>query len=600
MQPKIATSDSIATEATTDPVHAVNATADSAKPPNPANMTVDMPAQSADEFGATVILGQLDRTGTLSEQVKPGDMLSLGGKEYVTVSVLGSGGQGTVIKARDLSLNRMVALKRANPNKDGSTSEDADHSIVHEAQAIAATRHPNIVHIHSLDKVKKIKDGKENGEDHWFVYEYIEGMSLEERLKAGPPPSASATALIVAKMASALQAVHECGLCHRDVKPANIILEGKNGQPYLTDFGVAMPLSKDKKPEGLALCAGSQSYMSPEQAKAGLRKETDVDERADIFSLGIVMHEMLSGKQVYPIVPGEKRNNLFEKVANTTPVPPLPLVGADGARIPVELARICNKATQKDPEKRYQTAAAMENDLNAYIEKVKNGKSNPNVKRLLAGLGIGLVATTSTFYLATGNRKEKELPPPQPTVKATAEADPKPKPKAQIYKTTLDDLVTLREWELPGGKTINLPELLETQYQKNRNGLPDTIQIFNGSGKLVPVPNTMSNYTELLQNVVVGKGDEDDLKAVLRQYLIPVEQTLRAANNRADDEKKPFGIPLDDLKKRLSELGIEYSPEIIKGIKQGLEEYDSTIQDYRAETQKRLDTLASIGGERKK
>lgn len=330
----------------------------------------------------------------LQQQLTVGEILKVGNRSYSVSKTIGGGGQGQVLLARDLTLGRDVAIKQANLDRKGNTDAEANRTLLREAATIANLEHKNIVDVLSLENM---------GDSVWIIYKYIRGGNLEERLR--PEGDAQKTTLtrdqgveIVAKIASALQAVHDAGLCHRDVKPANILLDTK-GEPYLADFGVVMPLDKAKKPKGAAQCAGTPAYMSPEQARAGLHGDVEVDQRSDIFSLGIVLHEILSGgkkmfisKEQTPKLP-----ELLQQIASETPLPdPVHPTG----RIPPELLKICRKALQKDPEKRYQTAAEMGSDLQAYLETIRNAPQNRlNRRKWILSAAATLTAGAGGAYL---------------------------------------------------------------------------------------------------------------------------------------------------------------------------------------------------------
>lgn len=333
-----------------------------------------------------------DATIELSEfKNRESKQITLGEGTYEIVATLGKGGQGTVMLGHDLRLgNRPVAIKKANANKDGSVNSKANDGLFREATAIASMDHPHIVPIYGLEK---------DGDSLWFVYKYIKGSNLEEKLDKQTKGAETSikpkdTAALVSKIASALQAVHDKGFCHRDVKPANILIDEKNC-PFLADFGVVMPLKRDPDTDRSSKVAGSVPYMSPEQAAAILGQDREIDQRSDIFSLGIVLHEMLSGGK--KLFPGEGEANfaaickIAKKIASSDPVPPP--VNPKGT-IPAELRRICMKALAKDPKNRYQSAADMEKDLQAFLDKGKSrtGSAAMGAALLVGALGVGLAA----------------------------------------------------------------------------------------------------------------------------------------------------------------------------------------------------------------
>lgn len=381
--------------------------------------------------------------------------ITLGEGTYEIVATLGKGGQGTVMLGHDLRLgNRPVAIKKANANKDGSVNSKANDGLFREATAIASMDHPHIVPIYGLEK---------DGDSLWFVYKYIKGSNLEEKLdkqKNGTelPITPKDAAALVSKIASALQAVHDKGFCHRDVKPANILIDEKNC-PFLADFGVVKPLKKDPATDRSSKVAGSVPYMSPEQAAAILGQDREIDQRSDIFSLGIVLHEMLSGgKKLFP-AEGEVNfsaiRNMAEKIASSEPL--APPVNPKGT-IPSELRRICMKALAKAPKNRYQSAAEMEKDLQAYLDKGKSGtgKAAMGAAFLVGALGVGI---------ATRNAIDPQRPT-GPTVNAVSTEPQLPPEKvlAKALESIRKEIIAPKTDTRPAGTLSDL--MLEFFYAK--------------------------------------------------------------------------------------------------------------------------------------
>src|SRR5438132_13589460 len=250
---------------------------------------------------------------------------------YRVERVLGQGGFGVVYLAHDDQLNRPVAVKVAHRHRL-IRPEDAQTYVV-EARALANLDHPNIVPVHDVGWTE---DGLP-----FIVSKYIEGISLAKRIKECPL-SATDTAELIATVAEALHYAHRKGLVHRDVKPANILLDTE-GKPFLVDFGLA--LSEEDFGKGAAF-AGTAPYMSPEQARSEGHR---VDGRSDIFSLGVVCYELLTGRLPFR---ADTREQLLERIATAEPRPPRQINDA----IPKELERICLKALGKRAAERYTTA----------------------------------------------------------------------------------------------------------------------------------------------------------------------------------------------------------------------------------------------------
>jgi serine/threonine-protein kinase len=256
---------------------------------------------------------------------------------------LGRGGVGVVYKAWQVRLNRLVALKMLLAGAYAGLEELT--RFQREAQAVAALKHPNIVQVYDV--------GDHEGRPY-FTMEFVEGGSLAEKLAGTPQPAGQAAALL-ATLAEAVQAAHQCGIVHRDLKPANILLTAE-GTPKIADFGLARHF--DSGP-GLTLSGvrlGTPSYMAPEQA---LGKGRTIGPATDIYSLGAVLYELLTGR---PPFRGETAAETELQVIYQEPVPPSRL----NAKVPRDLETICLKCLHKDPDRRYATAAALAQDLHRF------------------------------------------------------------------------------------------------------------------------------------------------------------------------------------------------------------------------------------------
>jgi formylglycine-generating enzyme required for sulfatase activity len=259
------------------------------------------------------------------------------GRYRITI-VLGSGGFGVVYKGHDEELRRDVAIKV--PHRHRITSpQDADAYLT-EARILASLDHPGIVPVFD---VGHMADGL-----CYVVSKFIEGHDLAARIR-GARPGVEETVRIVASVADALHHAHQRGLVHRDVKPGNILLDGC-GRAYVTDFGVAL---RDTDFAQGPTFASTPAYMSPEQARSEGHR---VDARTDIFSLGVVFYELLTGRAPFQ---GQTVGELLEQIRTREVQLPHQL----DANIPAELERICLKALAKRATDRYSTALEMADDL---------------------------------------------------------------------------------------------------------------------------------------------------------------------------------------------------------------------------------------------
>jgi WD40 repeat protein len=263
---------------------------------------------------------------------------------YLIEGVLGRGGMGIVYLARQVRLNRRCALKMilAGAHADIASSI----RFLAEAEAEARLRHPNIVQIYHI--------GEANGLP-FFELEYLEGGSLDQRLDGTPWPARQAAALIW-PVARGVAEAHRLGLIHRDLKPSNILLAG-DGTPKITDFGLVKSLESDGGLTASESIMGSPNYMAPEQA-AG--KSKHVGPAADVYALGAVLYELLTGR---PPFRGTTVMETLEQVKTTEPVPPSRLVPG----LFRDTETIVLKCLEKDPKRRYDSAAALAQDLERWL-----------------------------------------------------------------------------------------------------------------------------------------------------------------------------------------------------------------------------------------
>ncbi|MGD2087869.1 MAG: protein kinase [Candidatus Aminicenantes bacterium] len=280
---------------------------------------------------------------------------------YKILEKLGEGGMGVVYKAEDTKLKRTVALKFLPPGL--TRDSQAKERFLHEAQAAAALEHQHICNIYEIDET----------EDQIFiVMSCFEGQTLKEKIDAGPLKIDEALKIAI-QAAEGLQAAHEKGIVHRDIKSANIMVTEKE-QTKIMDFGLAKLKGQTKiTKEGSTL--GTAAYMSPEQSQGA-----DVDHRTDIWSLGVVLYEMITGQLPFR---GEYEQAVIYSIMNEQPEP----LTALRTGVPMELERIINKSLSKDPSERYQHADDLMVDLRK-LKKDTKPETAPSMIKTSPGITI--------------------------------------------------------------------------------------------------------------------------------------------------------------------------------------------------------------------
>jgi hypothetical protein len=331
---------------------------------------------------------------------------------YEVLGELGRGGMGVVYQARQVSLNRVVALKMVSlgPHLRPEQRAALLARFRAEAEAVARLQHPHIVQIFEVG---------EHGGLPFFSLEFCEGGSLA-RLLGGKPQPAAAAAGQAELLARAVAYAHERGIVHRDLKPDNVLLAG-DGQPKLTDFGLAKYLEDEpgaaRMPTRDGQVLGSPSYMAPEQARGQARMAGPA---ADVYALGAILYEMLTGRP--PFLAATPLETV-RQVADEEPVPPRRLQPG----VPRDLETACLKCLEKEPKKRYASAQALAEDLRRFREgrpigarpvgRVGRGwrwcRRNPLPAALLALLALtlagGFSAVTALWLRAARQARRAEV-----------------------------------------------------------------------------------------------------------------------------------------------------------------------------------------------
>jgi len=315
----------------------------------------------------------------------PGDSFS---DRYRIIEEIGRGGMGRVYKAEDKELGISVALKMIRP--EYSSKPSFIKRFKKETLLARSISHENVIRIHDLGEIDEIK---------YISMEYIKGQNLKELIRTSGTLTVETTISIIRQICEALKVAHQKGIVHRDLKPQNIMIDN-NGIVYAMDFGLAKSFEAQETSISRAI-VGTPPYLSPEQAKG-----EKADQRSDIYSLGIIMYELLTGKQPFEAetTAGYIHKHIHERPAAPSEINPL---------IPFYLKRIIIKCLEKDKEQRYKNAEEILEDLEVQKVKSRQFLSRTRIRKLLKvafAPALILIIALGAYLLIV--RKKPEVPSP--------------------------------------------------------------------------------------------------------------------------------------------------------------------------------------------
>jgi len=341
-------------------------------------------------------------------------------------SEIGRGSNGVVYAAFDPVLGREVAIKAIPLASDNQARHRAEANFLQEAKSAAGLNHPGIVTVFDAGKTESVA---------YIAMERLYGNDLHDWLTLRNKLAPRAIASMMARVADAVHYAHRRGLIHRDLKPSNIFLT-RDSKPKVLDFGVALAQYSDAPLATKRQLIGTPNYMSPEQALG-----RPLDARSDIFSIGAILYELLTGQRAFD---GRQVEETLAKVASQQPAP----IATISPDVPPELVQIVERAMAKDPAQRYQTAAEMRNDLVLIAARDESGrratltpgtieKDRPNLRLRYAIGAVALLAAVAVLILDRGRPapetsrppdaaqagKTLEIPAPPPATIAPAPSD---------------------------------------------------------------------------------------------------------------------------------------------------------------------------------
>jgi serine/threonine protein kinase len=480
--------------------------------------------QAQPTFDQTIDYTSLEHTPRMEESIPGGGDSPLTHQSspegYEVISELGRGGMGVVYLASQKKLGRQVALKMILAG--GYSSQAERQRFLAEAEAVAAVSHPNIVQIYDLGAHEELP---------YFALEYCSGGSLAQKLLTGPLPPFPAAQLIE-KLARGIEAAHDKKIIHRDLKPANILLTD-DGNPKITDFGLARRTESQSGLTQSGAILGTPSYMAPEQATSSL---DEISPATDVYALGAILYECLTGR------PPFRAPTLVETIGqllNDEPVSPSNLMPG----LPRDLETICLKALQKRPKNRYPTALQLAEDLARFtrgdailarpasrVEKTyRLIRRHPALSSLAIAFVVGLGVLFAVVSAANVRlQKEKALAQSE---KAKAEQ------RVDITINAIDRVLARTTTE----KWTRSPDLME----ERRNIIEDAVSVYSqfleGDSSQPRLRQKSADAHFKISGVKLILGDVDSAKSHI-QSAIELSEGLEKEFPDTPDYQREIGL----------------------------------------------------------
>jgi len=409
---------------------------------------------------------------------------------YKITDKLGEGGMGVVYKAEDTKLRREVAIKFL-PNFIAKSMEDKTR-FENEAQAAASLNHPNIATIHAIEEVDN---------QIFIVMEYINGPELKEKTDKGALPLDESIE-IIEQIAKGLAAAHQKGIIHRDIKSSNVMLT-ETGQVKIMDFGLAKVKGSSQITK-VGTTVGTAAYMSPEQAQG-----EKADHRSDIWAMGVIFYEMLTGQQPYK---GEFEQAVIYSILNIEPEQ----ISSVNPDIPLKIEQITKKMLSKDKELRYQDVNSVLADLKEFKEKKPSNKSE--IEKTIAVLPFENISPDKeTDYFADGLAEELII-----NLSRIKEVSVVARTTSMQYKGTKKDIRTI-------GKELGVRYIMEGSVRKFKDDLRISVQFID-----------VSKGTQLWGETYKGKlADVFDIQEKVSKEIVEALMLKLSPVEKVELSKRP-------------------------------------------------------------